>query len=31
MPEPNYVQDFVRVYADYLGLDGDRLASHVAF
>lgn len=31
MPEPIYVRGFVRAYANYLGLDGDRLASQVAF
>ena len=31
MPEPIYVRGFVRAYANYLGLDGDRLASRVAF
>lgn len=31
MPEPIYVRGFVRAYASYLGLDGDRLASEVAF
>jgi cytoskeleton protein RodZ len=29
MPEPIYVRAFVRAYADYLGLDGDRLAAQV--
>lgn len=29
MPEPIYVRSFVRAYADYLGLDGDRLAAQV--
>jgi cytoskeleton protein RodZ len=29
MPEPIYVRAFVRTYADYLGLDGDRLAAQV--
>jgi cytoskeleton protein RodZ len=31
MPELIYVRGFVRAYANYLGLDGDRLASQVAF
>ncbi|HEX6710085.1 MAG TPA: helix-turn-helix transcriptional regulator [Rubrobacter sp.] len=31
MPEPIYVQGLVRAYANYLDLDGDRLASQVAF
>ncbi|HET7270571.1 MAG TPA: helix-turn-helix transcriptional regulator, partial [Rubrobacter sp.] len=31
MPEPIYVRGFVRAYANYLGLDGDRLASQVVF
>ena len=31
LPEPIYVRGFVRAYADYLDLDGDRLASQVAF
>ena len=31
MPEPIYVRGFVRAYANYLGLDGDRLAAQVAF
>jgi cytoskeleton protein RodZ len=31
MPELVYVRGFVRVYADYLGLDGDRLAAQVGF
>lgn len=31
MPEPIYVQGFVKAYANYLGLDGDRLAAQVGF
>jgi Helix-turn-helix domain len=31
MPEPIYVRGFVRTYADYLDLDGDRLAAQVGF
>ncbi len=31
MPEPIYVRGFVRVYANYLGLDGDRFAAQVRF
>lgn len=31
MPEPIYVRGFVRVYANYLGLDGDRFAAQVGF
>ena len=29
MPKPVYVRAFVRAYANYLGLDGDRLAAQV--
>jgi cytoskeleton protein RodZ len=31
MPEPIYVRGFVKAYADYLGLDGDRFAAQIAF
>ena len=31
MPEPIYVRGFVKTYADYLDLDGDRLAAQVRF
>lgn len=31
MPEPIYVRGFVKAYADYLGLDGDRFAAQVRF
>ena len=31
MPEPIYVRGFVKAYATYLGLDGDRFATQVAF
>ena len=31
MPEPIYVRGFVKAYANYLGLDGDRFAAQVAF
>lgn len=31
MPEPIYVQGFVKAYANYLGLDGDRFAAQVGF
>ena len=31
MPEPIYVRGFVKAYADYLGLDGDRFATQIAF
>ena len=30
MPEPIYVRGFVKAYADYLGLDGDRFAAQIA-
>lgn len=30
MPEPIYVRAFVRTYADYPGLNGDRLAAQVS-
>ena len=31
MPEPIYVRGFVKAYANYLGLDGDRFAAQIAF
>ena len=31
MPEPIYVRGFVKAYATYLDLDGDRLATQVRF
>lgn len=31
MPEPIYVRGFVKAYANYLGLDGDRFAAQVRF
>lgn len=31
MPEPIYVRGFVKVYANYLGLDGDKYAAQVRF
>ena len=31
MPEPIYVRGFVKTYANYLGLDGDRFAAQIAF
>jgi cytoskeleton protein RodZ len=31
MPEPIYVRGFVKAYANYLDLDGDRLAAQVRF
>ena len=31
MPEPIYVRGFVKAYANYLDLDGDRLAAQVGF
>ena len=31
MPEPIYVRGFVKAYANYLGLDGDRFATQVRF
>ena len=31
MPEPIYVRGFMKAYANYLGLDGDRFAAQVAF
>jgi len=31
MPEPIYVRGFVKAYANYLGLDGDRFAARVRF
>ena len=31
MPEPIYVRGFVKAYANYLGLDGDRFAAQVGF
>ncbi len=30
MPEPIYVRAFVKAYANYLGLDGDRFAAQIA-
>jgi hypothetical protein len=31
MPEPIYVRGFIKTYANYLGLDGDRLAAQIRF
>ena len=31
MPEPIYVRGFVKAYANFLGLDGDRFAAQIAF
>jgi hypothetical protein len=31
MPEPIYVRGFVKAYANYLSLDGDRFAAQIAF
>ena len=31
MPEPIYVRGFVKAYANYLGLDGDRFVAQIAF
>jgi hypothetical protein len=31
MPEPIYVRSFVKTYANYLDLDGDRLAAQIRF
>ena len=31
MPEPIYVRGFVKAYANYLDLDGDRLAAQIRF
>ena len=31
MPEPIYVRGFVKAYANYLGLDGERLAAQLTF
>ena len=31
MPEPIYVRGFVKTYANYLDLDGDRLAAQIRF
>jgi hypothetical protein len=31
MPEPIYVCGFLKAYANYLGLDGDRFAAHISF
>ena len=31
MPEPIYVRRFVKAYANFLGLDGDRFAAQIAF
>jgi cytoskeletal protein RodZ len=31
MPEPIYVRGFVKAYANFLGLDGDKFAAQIAF